>query len=201
VNVAGEDTRQLGTSDDAAIARAWLDAVNSPVIKAELESIYAEVAREIASRGPSCWASGRCCNFAKTGHLLYVTGLEAAYTVARRNELEREVASDARGTRPPQPLPQLHPPQGALSLTQIDAAKARGDCPFLEGNLCGAHTIKPLGCRVYFCDASAQDWQHELTERALERIRALHDRHGLSYRYGEWRAMLAWVVSDEAMKR
>jgi Fe-S-cluster containining protein len=88
-----------------------------------------------------------------------------------------------------------------LSLTQIDAAKARGDCPFLERNLCGAHTIKPLGCRVYFCDASAQDWQHELTERALERIRALHDRHGLSYRYGEWRAMLAWVVSDEAMKR
>jgi len=199
--VASDASSSRGAGDDAVIARAWLDAVNSPVIKTELESIYADVAREIESRGPACWASGRCCNFAKTGHLLYVTGLEAAYTVARRRELELAMEHNAPSARPPQPLPQLRSPRPTLSLTQIDAAKTRGDCPFLEGNLCGAHTIKPLGCRVYFCDASAQDWQHELTERALEGIRALHDRHGLSYRYGEWRAMLAWVVSDEAMKR
>jgi Fe-S-cluster containining protein len=184
-------------SDDAAIARAWLLAARSPAIAAELESIYADVAGEIASRGPACWASGRCCNFAKTGHLLYVTGLEAAYTVVRRADLGTVAASNAQGTRPPQPLPA----GGTLSLQQVDAARALGDCPFLEGNLCGAHTIKPLGCRVYFCDESAQSWQHDLTERALEQIRAVHDRHGLAYRYGEWRAMLAWVASDETMER
>ena len=77
-----------------------------------------------------------------------------------------------------------------LSPAEINAARATGGCPFQVANLCGAHPIRPLGCRVYFCDRSAQDWQHQLSEHALQQIRSLHDRHQLPYRYGEWRAML-----------
>lgn len=157
------------TNELATLRQAWQQAAASPAIALELEAIYTYLSAEIESRGPACWASGRCCNFAKAGHRLYVTGLEAAYVVAR---LE-------------------HRP---LALADIHAARARGDCPFLDRNLCGVHAIKPLGCRAYFCDRSAQDWQQALSERGLARLRTLHDRHDIPYRYGEWREMLEIVV-------
>ncbi len=153
-----------------SMASNWLRRAREPVVVAELEEIYAEVAREISERGPACWASGRCCNFAKAGHRLYTTGLEAAYTVARLGGL----GAPARG----------------LLAADVERARAAGGCPFQEGNLCGVHGVRPLGCRVYFCDRTAQVWQHDLTERGMERIRALHDRHGIVYAYAEWRALL-----------
>ncbi len=155
--------------------------MESPIIVLGLESIYSNLAAEIESRGPACWASGRCCHFEKTGHRLFVTGLEAAYSVWKIGH-GHPVAS-AMGCRAP-----------VLSAPAIAHARERGDCPFLEKNLCGIHAIKPLGCRVYFCDRSAQDWQHALSERALERVRALHEAHHIAYRYGEWRTMLEMFV-------
>lgn len=147
---------------------AWREAARTPEIAAALEAVYAMAADQIEARGPSCWASGRCCNFEAAGHRLYVTGLEAAYLIDRLEE--------------------------PLSLGALEDARERGGCPFQDGNLCGAHTIKPLGCRTYFCDRSAQEWQHLLTERGLEAIRRIHEEHGLEYRYGEWRAMLELFV-------
>lgn len=151
-------------------ARAWLAAAREPAITDRLEALYLAVADAIEARGPACWASGRCCNFAATGHLLFVTGLEAAYCLTRL------------------------PAEAPLTLGAVEAARARGGCPFQKANLCGVHAIKPLGCRVYFCDRSAQAWQHELTERMLERLRALHAEFSLPYVYGEWRALLASLV-------
>ncbi len=143
---------------------SWLAAARDPVIAGELDAVYALVADQIQARGPACWASGRCCRFREAGHRLYVTGLEAAYTVARLAEPISEAA--------------------------LLAGEEVGACPLLDGHLCGAHAIKPLGCRVYFCDRTAQAWQQDLSERALEMIRAIHDRHRVEYRYGEWSAML-----------
>ena len=156
--------------DDKALATQWLAAARDPNIAAELEAIYAEVAKAITARGPACWASGRCCNFEKTGHRLYVTGLEAAFTVARLDSI----------------------PLNAATLAD---ARARGGCPFQVLNLCGVHAIKPLGCRVYFCDRSAQAWQQELSEQALTQIKALHESRGIAFRYGEWRGMLELFVT------
>lgn len=156
--------------NDQNMARRWLEAGANPVIAGALEAVYAEVARQIERRGPACWASGRCCNFEQAGHRLYVTGLEAAYTLARA------------------------PAELRVTMTGIAGARARGGCPFQSGNLCGVHAIKPLGCRVYFCDRSAQAWQQELSERMLGEIRGLHDRFRVEYRYGEWRSMLEAIV-------
>ncbi|MCX5691695.1 MAG: YkgJ family cysteine cluster protein [Planctomycetota bacterium] len=157
--------------DDAAkLSTHWIDAACNPQVAAGLEAIYLMIADQIEARGPACWASGRCCNFAKTGHRLYATGLETAFLVHR---LERAV-------RP----------------SEVSDAVMRGDCPFLNQNLCTVHGIKPVGCRVYFCDAWAQDWQEELSERALSMVRTLHERHAIEYRYGEWRSMLGMFTSD-----
>lgn len=165
-------------SDPAAHRSAWLRAAADPAISAALELVFAEAADAIAARGPACWASGRCCNFDAAGHRLYTTALEAAYTVVRL----------APPPAPPLPVAAVLP--HALALPQIAAARARGGCPFQQANLCGVHTIKPLACRVYFCDRSAQDWQRDLSERLHERLRGLHAEFGVPYLYAEWRALL-----------
>jgi Fe-S-cluster containining protein len=165
-------------------AAAWLAAVADPGIAASLESVYTDIRAEVDRRAPACWASGRCCNFEQAGHRLYVTGLEAAYTVSGL----------AAPPPSPGPLPLLVSRPPALTAASLAGALAAGSCPFLVGHLCGAHAVRPLGCRVYFCDRSAQDWQMDLSERMLRRVRALHDERGLEYRYGEWRAMLGLFV-------
>lgn len=165
---------------DTHLPAHWLAALDRDAVRAGLESIYADAAAAIAARGPVCWASGRCCNFDRHGHRLYVTGLEAAYVIARLPEIA--------GTRP-----ENHP-EPALRSPALSQAAEAGGCPFQRANLCGVHGIKPLGCRVYFCDRTAQAWQQGLSEGLLARLRALHDEHGVEYRYGEWRAMLGRFV-------
>lgn len=156
----------------------WLASGANPEIIAEMERIYADLQREIEARGPVCWASGRCCNFGRAGHRLYVTGVEAALTVRGLATLSQTADG------------------GRVSLTKatLEDAIARDGCPFQRDNLCGVHPVRPLGCRVYFCDRSAQGWQQELYERALARVKAIHESHGVPYRYAEWRAMLGEIL-------
>jgi Fe-S-cluster containining protein len=168
----------------SGLAQSWLTSVSQPQIAAALESIYAQAAAAIEARKPVCTASGRCCHFEAHGHRLYVTGLEAAYTLSRL-----PTAPGGTGVPPVSTASTSSPP--ALSLPIIQAACAAGTCPYLSGTLCTVHTIKPLACRTYYCDPTAQEWQHELTERLLGELRALHDRHNIEYRYGEWRDMLS----------
>lgn len=153
-------------------ARAWLAAAIDPQISGELELVYEHITRAVDTRKPVCNTSGRCCNFDEWGHRLYVTGLEAAYLFTRLNELRDE----------------------PLTAADIDAARAAGGCPFQKALLCSVHAIRPLGCRTYYCDETAQEWQHDLTEDQLREVRAIHDRHGLDYQYGEWRGMLEMLI-------
>lgn len=183
---------------DPTIIEAWLRAAGLGPAGDELERTYAEAAAAIAARGPACWASGRCCNFDQAGHRLYVTGLEAAYCVVRM--IGSDWAAAAQRVRTGEvgvsvtiagrDVSVAPAPTGDGILADLAAARARGGCPFQLANLCGVHTIKPLGCRVYFCDQAAETWQQELSERLLGQIRDIHDRHQLPYRYGEWRDML-----------
>ncbi len=166
------------------LATEWLAAIERPTVISALESIYATIAREVEQRGPACWASGRCCNFEKAGHQLFVTGLEAAYTVSRLSD------------RPaPGSLPQLTDRAAPLTSGSLASAVAAGTCPFLSGHLCGAHAMRPLGCRVYFCDRSAQEWQQDLSERMLALVRTVHNEHDIEYRYGEWRSILSRFIA------
>lgn len=149
----------------------WRQAARDPQIAGELELLYERVARETLERRPACDRSGRCCHFDAWGHRLYVTGLEAAYLVARL--------------------------QTPLTGPAIDEARSRGGCPFQRALLCTVHPLRPLGCRAYFCDPTSTDWQHDLTERMLAELRALHDRHEIPYRYAEWRALLEMLVDEQ----
>lgn len=165
----------MSSEQERRWARHWLECAGDHPAAVALEGVYARAAREIEARGPSCWASGRCCHFARAGHRLYVTGLEAAYCVRRASVCGHAGESGLR----------------------LAVGWAGDDCPFLEGparTRCGVHAVKPLGCRLFFCDRSAQDWQRDLHEAMLREVRAIHDEHAVTYRYAEWRGLLALVA-------
>jgi Fe-S-cluster containining protein len=66
-----------------------------------------------------------------------------------------------------------------------------GGCPFQVEGLCSVHAIRPFGCRVFFCDATSDDWQHGQYERFHADLKRLHAQLGVPYQYLEWRQALA----------
>ena len=152
--------------------------------------ILAELDADVAGRRPVCRASGRCCKFEVYGHRLYVTGVELEFFAAKcapgageavRNE---PVAEHAQG-----PFPE-HGPRTSVSLPQFFSGEKFEGCPYQVEGLCTAREGRPLGCRIYFCDENAQSWQNEVYEKYHARLRGVHERFGVPYRYVEWRAGL-----------
>jgi len=156
----------------ASEGAAWLAAAAEPAIVDLLHEARSRLDREVARRSPACWSSGRCCQFERSGHLLYTTGLEAAMTLSR---MERWP-----------------------TVVEIERAIDGGVCPFLHEHRCGIHTLRPIGCRLYYCDASARPWMESLAERLQDRVRQIHRTWGIPYRYAEWRALLREIVADRA---
>ena len=68
-----------------------------------------------------------------------------------------------------------------------------GGCPFQLNRLCNAHAARPFGCRIYYCDPTAQGWQQDLYESFHARIKTLHESTGTPYFYVEWRAALVSI--------
>ena len=169
------DLADIENSTDAApeagLWRLWSIAAQRPEIDDALRRFYRMLDAHVASLSPRCDLSGRCCKFDTFGHRLYVTGLEIAWLL---------IQLDSDRTRP---------------LLNAHHAAADG-CPFQAGKLCSVHALRPLGCRVFFCDPAAQSWQSGAYEQCLADLRSLHDRDRIPYRYMEWRAGLDEALSS-----
>jgi Fe-S-cluster containining protein len=74
---------------------------------------------------------------------------------------------------------------------------AAGACPYQEAGRCTARGHRPLGCRVFFCDENAREWQGPEYERHLERLKEIGRRFDISYRYREWLSALAGGLEKE----
>ena len=122
--------------------------------------LYAAIQAEIDRRRPLCVISGRCCRFEEFGHRLYVTTLELARFVHGLNPLPRRQDWDGTG------------------------------CPFQRAKLCTVHSIRPFGCRMFFCDATSTEWQNAAYERFHAELKQLHERLNIPYFYVEWRQAL-----------
>lgn len=143
-------------------------ASERPEVLAAVGGVYADLQGRIDQRRPVCVASGRCCKFEVFGHRLYVTTLELAAFV---HGLDKH------------PRPRGEP----LSLPM--AWDGTG-CPFQSQRLCTVHPIRPFGCRVFFCDSSAGQWQNDVYEQFHSRLKRLHEALGVPYAYVEWREAL-----------
>ncbi len=161
----------------------WWDATGRSAVDQSLRRLYADLDAAVAARGPRCDASGRCCQFDAYGHRLYVTGLEIAW-------LLRQLPAA------PDPNPQEPSPRPASALNILpQTPPLEGGCRFQKDRLCTVHRVRPMGCRVFFCEKGTEDWQHALYEDFLARLRRLHDAHTLPYAYLEWRHGLQEAVS------
>ena|SRR5581483_9495311 len=60
----------------------------------EVLALYKEVDGQVATAGPVCIASGRCCRFKEYGHTLFVSNLEAEVLLASAPPYEAPVSPD-----------------------------------------------------------------------------------------------------------
>jgi Fe-S-cluster containining protein len=135
-------------------------ASTRPEVREEIRALYADLQIEIDRRRPLCVMSGRCCRFDEYGHRLYVTTAELAAFMADLAELEPVPAGSGGGS---------------------------GGCPFQTGKICRVHLIRPMGCRLFFCDPTATQWQQAVYERFHARLKKLHQALAIPYSYVEWR--------------
>jgi len=145
--------------------QAVFEASERPDVRAAVLRIYADLQPKIDSRRPLCVASGRCCKFEEYGHRLFVTTMELAAF--------------------------LHDVAGLGKSIDSSLADWNGlGCPFQSGKLCGVHPIRPFGCRIFFCDPTAIEWQQEQYETFHRQLKDLHNDLGIPYFYAEWREAL-----------
>ena len=142
------------------LAQMILDAAGRDEVVAAVDAIYADLQGEIVARKPVCGMSGRCCRFEEYDHRLYVTTAELAAFVAHHR--------DAPAIRRRQPW---------------DGT----GCPWQIEQACEVHAFRPFGCRIFFCDPLAKQWQEETYERYHRRLKLLHEQLAVPYRYVEWR--------------
>jgi Fe-S-cluster containining protein len=64
-------------------------------------------------------------------------------------------------------------------------------CPFQINKRCGVHPIRPMGCRLFFCDATSTVWQQQLYENFHSQLKRLHESLDVPYAYMEWRESLS----------
>ena len=137
-------------------------ASHRPDVRDAVLRIYNDFQQQINARQPLCSASGRCCNFDRYGHRLYVTTIELATFLHQLNE----------------------------SGMTIPDATDPATCPLQLNKLCSVHPIRPFGCRIFFCDPTATQWQNDQYEQFHARLKRLHDTLNVPYFYVEWREAL-----------
>lgn len=119
----------------------------------DLRELYEELDRDVASLGPKCALSGRCCRFLEYGHTLFVSTAEVEFLV--------DFA----------PAPSGPLDQGATCPWQ----DSRGHCTARES--------RPLGCRIYHCDPAFEEDLHRLSERFIDRLKRLSTKHNIAWNY------------------
>jgi Fe-S-cluster containining protein len=76
-----------------------------------------------------------------------------------------------------------------LGVTELKAMTS-GRCPYQKDKACTIHRHRFAGCRIFCCNGDA-DFQSELSEAVLKRLKAICAELGLPYRYQELAAALA----------
>jgi Fe-S-cluster containining protein len=166
-----------------------MERARAEVISLAVGEILARVDAEIAERRPVCRASGRCCRFEEYGHRLYVSTAELLHFA--HHHVRTTPAVEAQNAPSPEPS------RRTVSLAQFFENPAPAGCPYQVDGLCTAREARPLGCRIYFCDETAQRWQEAVYEKYHGEFKALHERLRLPYRYIEWRAALKELLDED----
>ena len=98
-----------------------------PEVRARLSDLWRMIDRRLGRVASTCRACGQCCDFPRRRHELFAT------------KAEMDVCLDWA-------LDNLSLQQDEV-VRHLDA----GRCPFQQGRLCAVRSVRPLGCRLFFC--------------------------------------------------
>lgn len=73
-------------------------------------------------------------------------------------------------------------PENLKSMTE-------GACPYRINNRCSVHSHRFAGCRI-FCCRGEERFQHELSERVQQKLKALCEKLDVPYRYADLKQAL-----------
>ena len=103
-----------------------------------------------------CKACGKCCDFDKFDHHLFVTPPELMY-----------LTTGQQAANP-----------GAENIKSMLSSR----CPYNIDGKCTVYEYRFAACRIFCCDADA-DFQSELSESALKKLKSLCTEFQIPYRY------------------
>jgi Fe-S-cluster containining protein len=103
-----------------------------------------------------CKACGKCCDFDKFDHHLFVTPPELMY-----------LTTGQQAANP-----------GAENIKSMPTNR----CPYNIDGKCTVYEYRFAACRIFCCDADA-DFQSELSESALKKLKSLCTEFQIPYRY------------------
>jgi Fe-S-cluster containining protein len=106
-----------------------------------------------------CDACGKCCDFSKFDHRLFVTTPELVYLAANLG---------AENVRP------MTTSRGSTSLTT--------GCPYNVDGKCTIYEYRFSGCRIFSCKGDT-DFQSRLSESAVKKFKAICEQFQIPYRY------------------
>jgi Fe-S-cluster containining protein len=199
-------------------SNAVSEASQRPELHSAIHDLYQSLQTQIDLRKPICNASGRCCHFDEFGHRLYITTAEMATFLfdlqihaAGKDSCEgndRTLNAERKTLKTPHPIPPpeyktrevaqassssfiVHRSSFELNILPASQIPTSLSCPYQINNLCSVHSIRPFGCRIFFCDPTATDWQHDQYEIFHQQLKLIHSRFSIPYFYMEWRAALA----------
>ncbi len=86
------------------------------------------------------------------------------------------------------------PPELIYLAAKLSEAKLKsmtsGRCPYQKDKACTIHGHRFAGCRIFCCNGNA-DFQGELSEAVLKRLKAICEEFHIPYRYQELAPALA----------
>ena len=174
------------------LARAVAMCAADAGFLAELQRILLQADRAARQRRFKCRQCGQCCRFEQFGHRLYVTAGELALMIKFAHDRVSEPIGKIR------PWGIFDNPQSLGDRSAIrngSRAKPASLCPHQDQARCLARPGRALGCRLFFCDPSANEWFSDAYESFHRQIKLLHAAHGLPYVYAELAAALAELAS------
>ncbi len=68
-------------------------------------------------------------------------------------------------------------------------------CPYQEEERCTIHRHRFSGCRIFCCDGD-HEFQGELTETVLRKLKSICQRHQIPYQYADLATALATFSTD-----
>ena len=184
-------------------------------ISREVGLIYAWLDERISNSEAkgNCAACGKCCDFEKFGHKLFVTTPEIMYFAEKIGASDviasEPVLSKVEGAKPSEISKKFRGPSPGNPLDFSGQSQmTTGRCPYqVEGpstslgtvRKCTVYPYRFSACRIFFCKGNA-DFQSQLTEEALKKFKVLCEKFKIPYRYVELPAALKDFLTTEGTK-